>query len=113
MTHCRSLKLACSDRCMVGRATCTMVMSTRSMNVAPHTATRVHHWRSVPPSRPWSELGSDPFAATYPPPAGGVALPAAPALRLEERVSFVVGPVSRTRCQASRTGPAGDGQGRR
>ncbi len=55
---------------MVGRATWTMVTSTRSMKVAPQTAIRVHQRRSVPPVRPASApapvtvvrpMKSDPF----------------------------------------------------
>ena len=47
MTHCTSLKLACSSDWMVGKATITMVMSTSNMKVAAHTTTRVHHFFSM------------------------------------------------------------------
>src|SRR3954451_5859061 len=47
MTHCRSLNVASSSRAMSGSATLTIVMSSSSMNVARHTASRVHHLRSM------------------------------------------------------------------
>jgi hypothetical protein len=43
MTHCRSVNDECSALAMSGRATLTMVMSMSNMNVATHTAVRVHH----------------------------------------------------------------------
>src|SRR5665213_452074 len=48
ITHCKSLKLACRRCSIVGSATCTIVMSTSNMNVAPHTAISVNHRRSIP-----------------------------------------------------------------
>ncbi len=47
MTHCTSLKLACSSDWMVGKATITMVMSNSNMKVAAHTTTKVHHFFSM------------------------------------------------------------------
>ena len=42
-THCSCEKLALSASWMSGRATFTIVMSSRSMNVPSDTATRVSH----------------------------------------------------------------------
>ena len=47
MTHCRLEKLASRSLWMSGRATLTIVMSIRSMNVAAQTASKVHHLRSI------------------------------------------------------------------
>lgn len=47
ITHCRSEKLECRSFWMSGRATFTIVMSSRSMNVAVQAASRVHHFRSI------------------------------------------------------------------
>jgi hypothetical protein len=46
-THCRSLKLECSERWISGSATFTTVMSSSSMKIATETAIRVHHLRSI------------------------------------------------------------------
>src|SRR3954452_13025100 len=46
-THCRSEKEASSARSIAGRATFTIVMSSRSMKVAVQTATSVHHFRAI------------------------------------------------------------------
>src|SRR5579872_4418632 len=94
MIHWRSLNEACSERCMVGRATCTMVMSTRSMNVAAHTVTSVHHCRLVSPAPPIAGRPSD-LAATYAllPPSG---FPPVAVRDARAQVSLLVVPVSRT-----------------
>ena len=47
MTHCKSLKLACSPDWMVGNATVTIVTSNNNMKVAAHTTTKVHHFFSM------------------------------------------------------------------
>ena len=47
MTHCRSLKDECRSLAMSGSATFTIVMSSRSMNVATQTASSVQRWREV------------------------------------------------------------------
>src|ERR1700728_429363 len=52
MTHCTSLKLACSPDWMVGRATITIVTSKSNMKVAAHTTTKVHHFFSMTYSLP-------------------------------------------------------------
>ena len=44
MTHCRSLKVECSEAWICGSATFTTVRSSSSMNVPRLTATRVHHF---------------------------------------------------------------------
>ena len=54
MTHSRSEKLECRWRWIVGRATCTIVTSTSSMNVAAQTATSVHQLRWVLSAAPIS-----------------------------------------------------------
>src|SRR5919199_974306 len=61
MTHWRSVKLAFRSCSIDGRATFTIVMSTRSMKVAVQTATSVHHLRSMAPDttdRPAREMGA-------------------------------------------------------
>ena len=47
MTHWMSEKLALSSEAIFGSATFTIVMSSRSMNVAMQTTIRVHHLRSI------------------------------------------------------------------
>ena len=46
-THCRSENDAFSDLSIAGSATFTIVMSSRSMKIATHTASSVHHFRSI------------------------------------------------------------------
>ena len=46
-THCRSENDAWRARSIAGRATLTIVMSSRSMKVATATAVSVHHFRST------------------------------------------------------------------
>ena len=48
MTHCRSLKLECSERWIDGSATFTTVMSISSMKTPTQTAISVHHFCSMP-----------------------------------------------------------------
>src|ERR1017187_3720029 len=62
MTHCMSLKLACSSDWMVGKATITMVMSNSNMKVAAHTTTRVHHFFSMISSLRCDRAGRHSFA---------------------------------------------------
>ena len=47
-THCSPVRLAFSDRCTLGSATLTIVMSTKSMNVVTQTATSVHRFSVSP-----------------------------------------------------------------
>ncbi len=47
MTHWTSLKLPCSELCMSGSATLTIVTSISSISVATQTQISVHHLRSM------------------------------------------------------------------
>jgi hypothetical protein len=47
ITHCRSASEAWKACWMYGSATLTIVMSSSSMNTPVHTASRVHHLRSI------------------------------------------------------------------
>ena len=48
-THWRSVRLAPRSRSISGSATFTIVMSSRSMNVAIETVINVHHLRAISP----------------------------------------------------------------
>src|SRR4051794_20076951 len=65
MTHCRSEKVECRSCWMLGRATFTIVMSSRSMNVPRQTAASVHHFGSLeaPDWDVWVRV-TEPFSPT-------------------------------------------------